>query len=101
MRNVWRCDFMGYLGVAMQDLGYELPRIPILGRWVNKGNEAGPELLRPGPALLLSPHPRSRSSSENSLTSAMILSPRVPLLRTAAAAPMPRSARLCRACCNG
>jgi hypothetical protein len=37
---------------------------------VNKGNEAGPELLRPGPALLLPPHTRSRSSSENSLTSA-------------------------------
>src|SRR5215207_2298018 len=50
----------------------ELRRISILGRWVNKGNEAGPELLRPGPALLLPPHPRSRSSSENSLTSAMI-----------------------------
>jgi len=32
---------MGYRGVIMQDLGYELPRIPILGRWVNKGKRKG------------------------------------------------------------
>src|SRR5215217_6246388 len=39
MRNVWRGDFMGYWGVVMQDLGYELPRIPIPRTWVNKGLE--------------------------------------------------------------
>src|SRR5215211_7019754 len=36
MRNVWRADFMGYWGVVMQDLVYELPRISIPRRWVNK-----------------------------------------------------------------
>src|SRR5215213_3513788 len=69
--------------------------------FVNKGKEAGPELLRPGPALLLSPHPRSRSSSENSLTSAVILSPRGPPHTRVPAVPMPQSARPCRAGCNG
>jgi hypothetical protein len=28
--------FQGYRGEAMQDLGYELPRNPILRGWVNK-----------------------------------------------------------------
>ena len=28
----------------------EVHRIPLLGTSVNKGDEAGPELLRPGPA---------------------------------------------------
>jgi hypothetical protein len=37
MRNVWRGDFMGYWGVVMQDLGYELPRISIPRTTVNKG----------------------------------------------------------------
>jgi hypothetical protein len=37
MRNVWKGDFMGYWGVVMQDAGCELPRIPILGTWVNSG----------------------------------------------------------------
>jgi hypothetical protein len=41
---------MGYWGVVMQDLANELPRIPIPRTPVNKGDEAGPELLRPGPA---------------------------------------------------
>ena len=70
MQGAWSGCFQGYQGEAMQDLGYELPRILIPRTSVNKGNEAGPELLRPGPALLLPPHTRSRSSSENSLTSA-------------------------------
>jgi hypothetical protein len=39
MRNVWRGDFMGYWGVVMQDLGYELPRIPIPRTTVNKGKK--------------------------------------------------------------
>jgi hypothetical protein len=39
MRNVWRGDFMGYWGVVMQDLGYELPRILIPRTRVNKGKE--------------------------------------------------------------
>jgi hypothetical protein len=43
----------GYRGGAMQDLGYELPRIPIPRTWVNKGRKEGPELLRPGPSFLL------------------------------------------------
>jgi hypothetical protein len=30
---------MGYWGVVMQDLGYELPRILILGTSVNKGKK--------------------------------------------------------------
>jgi hypothetical protein len=29
--------FQRYRGGAMQDLGYELPRIHILGTWVNSG----------------------------------------------------------------
>ena len=33
--------FQGYWGEAMQDLGYELPRISITGRWVNKGRKKG------------------------------------------------------------
>src|SRR5215213_2885451 len=40
MRNVWRGDFMGYWGVVMQDLGYELPRIPILGTSVYRATQA-------------------------------------------------------------
>src|SRR5215208_609260 len=31
-----RC-FQGYRGETMQDLGYELPRIPIPRTWLNKG----------------------------------------------------------------
>ena len=31
--------FQGYRGEAMQNLGYELPRIPILGTSVNKDNK--------------------------------------------------------------
>jgi hypothetical protein len=31
--------FRGTGGEAMQDLGYELPRIHILRRWVNKGKK--------------------------------------------------------------
>jgi hypothetical protein len=27
---------LGYRGASMQDLGYELPRIPIPRTWVNK-----------------------------------------------------------------
>jgi 5-methylcytosine-specific restriction endonuclease McrA len=42
-----------------------------------------------------------RSRLRMGRASAKILSPCVLLLTTAAAAPMPRSARLCRACCNG
>jgi len=41
MRNVWRGDFMGYWGVVMQDLGYELPRIPIPRTSVNKDKRKG------------------------------------------------------------
>jgi|SRR5215207_2939756 len=41
MRNVWRDDFMGYWGVVMQDLVYELPRIPIPRTPVNKGIKKG------------------------------------------------------------
>jgi hypothetical protein len=33
--------FQAYRGGAMQDLGYELPRIPIPRRWVNKGKREG------------------------------------------------------------
>jgi hypothetical protein len=32
---------LGCWGVAMQDLGYELPRIPIPRTWVNKGLKKG------------------------------------------------------------
>src|SRR5829696_1903102 len=32
--------------LAMQDLGYELPRISLLRRWVNKGKSEGPEPRR-------------------------------------------------------
>ena len=39
-----------YAGGRMQNPANELPRTPLLGRWVHKGKEAGPELLRPGPA---------------------------------------------------
>jgi hypothetical protein len=47
----------------MQDLGYELPRIPIPRTWVNKGERQDQSYYAPA----LPPH--SRSSSENSLTS--------------------------------
>jgi len=50
MRNVWRGDFMGHWGVVMQDLACILRRISIPRTPVNKGDEAGPELLHPGPA---------------------------------------------------
>ena len=38
--------FQGYRGEAMQDLGYELPRIPILRGWVNKALLVCPLALR-------------------------------------------------------
>ena len=43
----------GYRGGIMQDLGYELPRIPIPRTSVNKGKKRGPTLLCPGPLLRL------------------------------------------------
>ena len=36
----------------MQDPGYGILRIPLLGTWVNKGERAGPKLLEPGPKSL-------------------------------------------------
>jgi prepilin-type N-terminal cleavage/methylation domain-containing protein len=40
--------FQGYRGGAMQDLGYELPRIHILRGWVNRRKECrGPHLGSP------------------------------------------------------
>jgi hypothetical protein len=36
MQGAWSGCFQGYRGEAIQDLGYELPRIHILGTWVNK-----------------------------------------------------------------
>jgi hypothetical protein len=44
-----RC-FQGYRGEAMQDLGYELPRIPIPRTSVNKGMKKGRGVA--APALL-------------------------------------------------
>jgi hypothetical protein len=41
--------FQGYRGEAMQDLGYELPRIPIPRTPVNKGKIQGPRLVDPSP----------------------------------------------------
>ena len=37
MQGAWSGCFQGYGGEAMQDLGYELPRIPIPRTPVNKG----------------------------------------------------------------
>jgi hypothetical protein len=37
----------------MQDPGYELPRIPLLGTWVNKGKKKGRGILRAVSALSL------------------------------------------------
>src|SRR5215213_2243773 len=54
MRNVWRGDFMGYWGVVMQDLGYELPRISILGTSVNRGMKWKGQSLRTLALLLAS-----------------------------------------------
>ena len=39
-RDLDRC-IQGYRAEAMQDPGYELPRIPIPRTWVNKGGEKG------------------------------------------------------------
>jgi hypothetical protein len=41
MQGAWSGCFQGYRGGAMQDLGYELPRIPIPRTSVNKGNKEG------------------------------------------------------------
>src|SRR5215207_11198606 len=51
MQGAWRGDFQGYRGVVMQDLGYELRRIPIPRTSVNKGKRKG-WVLR-DPALLI------------------------------------------------
>jgi|SRR5215217_1192964 hypothetical protein len=45
-------SFQGYRGEAMQDLGYELPRIPIPRTQVNKGKRKG-RGSREAPALPL------------------------------------------------
>jgi hypothetical protein len=39
-------------GLYMQDCRYELPRIPLLRGWVNKGKKAGRDLSRIGPPIL-------------------------------------------------
>jgi len=39
----------GYRGEAMQDLGYELRRIPIPRTWVNKGKKEGRGIYAPAP----------------------------------------------------
>jgi hypothetical protein len=38
MQGAWSGCFQGYRGEAMQDLGYELPRIHIPRTRVNKGH---------------------------------------------------------------
>ena len=47
--------FQGCGGEAMQDLGYELPRVPIPRTWVNKGKEKGQGCYTPA---LLAHRPR-------------------------------------------
>src|SRR5918992_5499313 len=47
--------FQGCRGEAMQDLGYELPRISIPRTWVNKGIRRGRGCINPDP--LLGPRP--------------------------------------------
>jgi len=41
MQGAWTGVLQRYRGEAMQDLGYELPRIPIPRTPVNKGKEKG------------------------------------------------------------
>jgi hypothetical protein len=41
MQGAWSGCFQGYRGEAMQDPGYDLPRIPIPRTWVNKGIKKG------------------------------------------------------------
>jgi len=38
MRGAWRGSIAGYRGVAIQDLGYELPRMPIPRTRVNSAS---------------------------------------------------------------
>src|SRR5215217_2992968 len=53
--RVATCMVPGVWTVGMQDLGYELPRRPILGTWVNKGKnrDRSCSKLRPSLHLLL------------------------------------------------
>ena len=41
VRGAWRGASSGIGGASMQDLGYELPRIPIPRTTVNKGKKKG------------------------------------------------------------
>jgi hypothetical protein len=45
MQGAWTGIFQGYRGEAMQNLGYELPRISIPRRWVNKPPTGVPDPL--------------------------------------------------------
>src|SRR5215212_1351025 len=57
MRGAWRRSIPGYRGGAMQDLGYELRRIPIPRTWVNKGmkkEKKGRDIVAPSSLVLKS-----------------------------------------------
>ena len=57
--------FQGYRGEAIQDLGYELPRIPIPRTPVNKGEvgESGP--LSPAPTYTLPQQERHQEGNDD------------------------------------
>src|SRR5919112_2989693 len=60
MQGAWRGSIPGYRDGAIQDLGYDLPRIPIPRTSVNKGKKKGrgcSHSLSPGPPLVADLYP--------------------------------------------
>ena len=53
-RRIYRSDSGPFESPAMQDLVYELPRMPPLGSWVNKGKRKGRGVEAPALAALFS-----------------------------------------------
>jgi len=46
----------------MRDAASDLPRVPLLGTWVNKGKKKGRNSLKPRPLVLAGQRPRLSST---------------------------------------